>query len=115
MTATLSGLQVEYAIALIYSSEAGRREATISFDVGQGTQDLGFRAEDAVLFNVTAAIAVKLRVLDHDGTPTIGGFEFTDQEGHVFPPQAKRVAPDLFFQKQIYRGDGEEVLLPPGN
>jgi hypothetical protein len=44
MTATLSGLQVEYAIALVYSSEAGRREATITFDVGQGTQDLGFRA-----------------------------------------------------------------------
>ena len=115
MTATLSGLEVEYAIALIYSSEAGRREATINFDVGQGTQDLGFRAEAPVLFTVTPAIAVKLRVLDHDGTPTTGRFEFTDKEGHVFPPQAKRVAPDLFFQKQIYRADGEEVLLPPGN
>jgi len=115
MTATLSGLQVEYAIALIYSGEAGRREATISVDVGQGTQDLGFRAEVPVLFTVRPAIAVKLHVLDYDGTPTIGRFQFVDKDGHVFPPQAKRVAPDLFFQKQIYRGDGEEVLLPPGN
>ena len=114
MTSALSGLQVEYAIALIYSTEAGRREATISFDVGQGTQDLGFRAEVPVLFTVKPAIAVKLHVLDHDGTPTIGRFQFVDREGHVFPPQAKRVAPDLFFQKQIYRGDGEDVLLPPG-
>ena len=114
MTATLSGLQVEYAIALISSSEAGRREATINVDVGQGTQDLGFRSETPILFNVAPAIAVKLRVLDHDGKPSTGRFEFTDKEGHVFPPQAKRVAPDLFFQKQIYRGDGEEVLLPPG-
>ena len=114
MSATLSGLQVEYAIALIYSSEAGRREATIEFDVGNGTQDLGFRAETPILFTVTPAVAVKLRVLDHDGRPTIGRFEFTDKDGHVLPPQAKRVAPDLFFQKQIYRGDGEEVLLPPG-
>jgi hypothetical protein len=114
MTPMLSGLQVEYAIALIYSSEAGRREATISFDLGQGTQDLGFRAEMPVLFTVRPAIAVKLRVLDHDGTPTVGRFQFVDQEGHVFPPQIKRVAPDLFFQKQIYRGDGEDVLLPPG-
>jgi len=32
----------------------------------------------------------------------------------VFPPQAKRLAPDLFFQKQIYRAHGEHVLLPPG-
>ncbi len=114
MTPMLSGLQVEYAIALVYSSESGRREATISFDVGQGTQDLGFRAEVPVLFNVRPAIAVKLHVLDHDGTPTIGRFQFVDQDGHVFPPQVKRVAPDLFFQKQIYRGDGEDVVLPPG-
>src|SRR5713101_4042330 len=41
MTAKLSGLKVEYAIALIYSSEAGKREATLSFNVGQGSQDLG--------------------------------------------------------------------------
>jgi hypothetical protein len=115
MTPVLSGLQVEYVIALIYSTEAGRREATISFDVGQGTQDLGFRAEVPVLFTVKPAIAVKLHVLDHDGTPTIGRFQFVDHEGHVFPPQAKRVAPDLFFQKQIYRADGEDVLLPPGD
>lgn len=115
MTATLSGLQVEYAIALIYSAEAGRREAVISVDVGQGTQDLGFRAEVPVLFSATPAVAVTLRVLDHDGTPTVGRFQFVDREGHVFPPQAKRIAPDLFFQKHIYRSDGEEVLLPPGS
>src|SRR5262249_2446973 len=52
MTANLSGLKVEYAVALIYSSEAGKREATIGFDIGQGTQDLGFRAEVPVLFDV---------------------------------------------------------------
>ena len=114
MTANLSGLELEYVIALIYSSESGRREATITFDVGQGTQDLGFRAEAPVLFTVKPAVAVRLGVLDHDGHPTTGRFQFEDQQGHVFPPQAKRLAPDLFFQKQIYRGDGEDVLLPPG-
>jgi hypothetical protein len=114
MTATLSGLEVEYAIALIYSREAGHREATIAFDVGQGTQDLGFRAEVPILFDVRPAVAMKLSVLDVDGTPTTGRFQFVDQQGHVFPPQAKRLAPDLFFQKQIYRAHGEEVLLPPG-
>jgi hypothetical protein len=114
MTANLSGLEVEYAVALIYSSEAGRREATIGFDIGQGTQDIGFRAEVPVLFSVKPAVAVKLNVLDHDGTPTTGRFQFVDRQGHVFPPQAKRTAPDLFFQKQIYRAHGETVLLPPG-
>ncbi len=114
MTANLSGLEVEYAIALIYSSESGRREATITFDVGQGTQDLGFRAEAPVLFDVKPAVAVTLSVLDADGTPTTGRFQFVDAQGHVFPPQAKRLAPDLFFQKHIYRAHGEDVLLPPG-
>ena len=114
MTQTLSGLDVEYALALIYSSEAGRREATIGFDVGQGTQDLGFRAEVPVLFTVKPAVPVKLRIRDVDGTPTMARLQFVDDQGHVYPPQPKRLAPDLFFQKQIYRADGEEVLLPPG-
>jgi hypothetical protein len=114
MTPTLSGLDVEYAVALIYSSEAGRREATITFDVGQGTQDLGFRAEVPILFTVKPAIPVKLKIRDVDGTPTTARLQFVDGQGHVYPPQPKRLAPDLFFQKQIYRADGEEVLLPPG-
>jgi hypothetical protein len=114
MTPTLSGLDVEYALALIYSSEAGRREATVTFDVGQGTQDLGFRAEVPILFDVKPAIPVKLKIRDVDGTPTTARLQFVDVQGHVYPPQPKRLAPDLFFQKQIYRADGEDVLLPPG-
>lgn len=114
MTDTLSGLKVEYAIALIYSSESGKREATIGFDIGQGNQDLGFRGEAPVLFDVKPAVAVKVRVTDFDGKPTTGRFLITDAQGHVYPPQAKRLAPDFFFQRQIYRHDGGTILLPPG-
>jgi hypothetical protein len=114
MTRNLSGLKVEYALALIYSSEAGQREAVIGFDAGQGTQDLGFRGELPVLFTVRPAVPVRLAVRDYDGQSTTGRFTFFDQAGHVFPPQVKRLVPDLFFQKQIYRHDGETVLLPPG-
>lgn len=114
LTDTLSGLKVEYAIALIYSSESGKREATIGFDIGQGNQDLGFRGEVPVLFDVKPAIAVKVKVTDFDGKPTTGRFLITDASGHVYPPQAKRLAPDFFFQKQIYRHDGGTILLPPG-
>jgi len=114
MTAELSGLKVEYALALLYSSEAGRREATVGFDVGQGTQDLGFRGEVPILFDVRPAIPVRLAIRDHDGTPTTGRFTFHDRAGHVYPPQPKRLAPDFFFQKQVYRHDGDVVLLPPG-
>lgn len=48
----LSGGKVEYRVLTLTARQAGKREATISFDVGQGTQDLGFRAEVPVLFTV---------------------------------------------------------------
>ena len=114
MTAKLSGLNVEYVLALIHCSEAGTREATIAFDVGEGTQDLGFRSEVPVLFSVRPAIPVKLAIRDADGEPTTARLEFRDLHGRVYPPQAKRLAPDFFFQPQIYRKDGDVVLLPPG-
>src|SRR5437660_1851731 len=114
MTPNLSGLAAEYAIALIYSSESGRREATIGFEVGQGNQDLGFRAEAPVLFDIQPAVQVRVRVKDHDGKPTASRFISRDESGQVFPPQAKRLAPDFYCQPQIYRRDGDVVLLPPG-
>jgi hypothetical protein len=114
MTARLSGLRVEYALAVLYSSAAGRREASIAFDVGRSAGDLGSGGEVPVLFDVRAAVPVTLAVTDHDGTPTTGRFTFRDKAGHTYPPQAMRLAPDLFFQTQIYRRDGESVLLPPG-
>lgn len=114
MTENVSGLAVEYAILLLHSSQAGKREAVIAFDVGQGTQDIGFRAEVPVLFDVKPAIAVKLTALDVDGTPTTARYTFRDHQGRVYPPQAKRLAPDFFFQEQVYRHPGGTVLLPPG-
>ena len=114
MSDRLSGLEVEYAIALILSTEAGKREATIGFDFGQGEQDLGFRGEVPILFSIRPAYAIQLSILDGDSSPTTASLIIRDQQGHVFPPQAKRLAPDFFFQPQIYRTDGETVLLPPG-
>ncbi|MBS0204106.1 MAG: DUF1648 domain-containing protein [Planctomycetes bacterium] len=110
----LSGLEVEYAIGLILSTEPGKREATIGCDLGDSEQDLGSRGETAILFTVKPAIPVRLSVRDHDQTPSIAAFVIQDRQGRVYPPQPKRLAPDFFFQPQIYRADGETVLLPPG-
>lgn len=110
----LNGLKVQYTLALFHGSQAGKREAVLYFDVGQGTEDLGFRAEVPVLFDVRPAIPVKLIVLDEDGTPTTGRFTFKDKLGRVYPPKSKRLAPDFFFQDQVYRHSGGTVLLPPG-
>jgi hypothetical protein len=49
---TLTGVRLEYRPLRLVAHETGKREATLKFDVGQGTQDLGFRAEVPVLFTV---------------------------------------------------------------
>src|SRR5207249_7832397 len=51
MLPNLSGLKLEYAILQMYSKDAGQREVEIGFNVGQGTQDIGFRNTINILFN----------------------------------------------------------------
>lgn len=110
----LSGLALEYRVLQLYSRDAGRREAQLAFDVGQGTQDLGFRNQVTFLFDCARAVQVVLDVKDHDGAPAMGSFVIRDWLGRVYPAPARRLAPDFFFHHQIYRKSGESVLLPPG-
>jgi len=110
----LSGLSLEYRLLQLYSRDAGKREAKISFNVGQGTQDLGFRSEADVLFSCVPAHEVRLRILDEGGQPVTGQLLVTDAQGHVFPAMSKRLAPDFFFHPQVYRADGESLRLPAG-
>jgi hypothetical protein len=110
----LSGLACEYRILQIYSRDSGKREAKLMFDVGQGTQDLGFRNEVDVLFDSSAANEIVLEVLDENAKPTVGTFEIRDRFGRVYPAQSKRAAPDFAFHPQIYRRHGESVRLPLG-
>ncbi|GEP45951.1 CehA/McbA family metallohydrolase [Brevifollis gellanilyticus] len=112
---TLSGLGVEYRIIQLYSRDVGKRDATFSFDTGQGTQDLGFRNETSVLFDCQPAREVKLAIEDENGQPCIAELLIKDKAGRVYPSQIKRHAPDFFFHPQIYRGDGETLKLPDGS
>ncbi|MBN9693414.1 MAG: CehA/McbA family metallohydrolase [Verrucomicrobia bacterium] len=111
----LSGLSLEYRLIQLYSRDAGQREAKLSFNVGQGTQDLGFRSEADVLFRCAPAYEVSLKILDEHGQPTTASLLVTDSQGHVFPAQSKRLAPDFFFHPQVYRADGESLRLRAGN
>ena len=115
LKASLSGLELEYRIVQLYSRDAGKREATLSFNVGQGTQDIGFRSEVPILFNCVPAVEVTLEVLDFDGKPTTAAFIIRDTLNRVYPSRGRRLAPDFFFHNQIYRHSGESVLLPPGD
>jgi hypothetical protein len=159
MLGHLSGLKLEYVILQIYSKDAGQREVEIGFNVGHGTQDIGFRNTINILFNSSPSVKVKLSIKDDDGTPTMASLLITDGIERIiddstrtlakvgtrlaaaqldwisfsvpknykipaalrgiYPLPSRRVAaydeyPDFFFQPQIYRSDGEHVLLPPG-
>jgi hypothetical protein len=78
MKPNLSGLGLEYVIIQIYSREAGQREAKLGFNVGQGTQDIGFRNTIDILFEIKPAVKVYFDIKDEDNTPTIASFVVTD-------------------------------------
>ena len=114
MRQRLSGLAIEYVILQIYSRDAGQRSAVISFHVGQGSQDVGFRNDIEVLFTAAGAYPIRLRVQDEHGKPTTAGFLIRDEAERIYPNISKRLAPDFFFQPQVYRADGDTINLPSG-
>jgi hypothetical protein len=111
----LSGLGIEYVILEVFSRDAGQRSATISFNVGQGTQDIGFRNDTEVVFTSMPAHPVRLAVKDEHGRPTTAGFLIRDSLDRIYPNISKRLEPDFFFQPQVYRRDGQSIALPPGS
>jgi len=115
MSPRLSGLPVEYRILTIYSRDRGQRSAAIGFNVGQGTQDIGFRNEMTVVFNALPAQTLRLGIRDENNAPTVAAFTIRDGLGRLYPNPAKRLAPDLFFQPQVYRENGASVLVPTGS
>ncbi len=115
MRSRLSGLGVEYFILQVYSRDAGQRSAVLAFNVGQGTQDLGFRNDIDVLFTSVPAHPVRLRVVDEHGEPATAAFLVKDHAERIYPTSSKRLAPDFYFQPQVYRADGESIDLPSGS
>ena len=86
----LSGLLLEYTVVQLYSKEKGQREAEIGFNVGQGTQDIGFRNSVPILFTIAPAVKVILRVTDDDGKPTMGSFIISDGVQRLPPNTGNR-------------------------
>ena len=111
----LSGLAVEYRILQLYSRDAGQREASIAIDVGQGTQDIGFRNDAPVLFKIARSSEVTLRITDERGRPTTASLVIKDAQGRLYPSPGKRLAPDFDFHPQVYRADGDVLRLAPGS
>jgi hypothetical protein len=114
MRPRLSGLGTEYAILQIYSRDAGQRSAVISFGVGQGSQDIGFRNDVEIVFTAVPALPIRVRVQDEHGAAATAGFIIRDEADRIYPNISKRLAPDFFFQPQVYRADNAVLELPAG-
>src|SRR5262249_20709668 len=112
----LSGLELEYRIVPLYCRDSREHQGRLIAGIGQPTDmqmDVrrmqGAGSPNTVDFHFTTkpAVQVKLRVLDFDDKPTTGSFLIRDTKGRIYPSPTKRLAPDFFFQKQVYRADGE--------
>jgi hypothetical protein len=114
MTPALSGLELEYRILQLYSRDSGEREATLQADAGYGEQDLGYRSSLPILFHCLPAHKAAVEVRDENGRASIAALLITDALGRVYPPQTKRQMPDLNFEPQVYRYNGEFLMLPAG-
>ena len=96
----------------------GKREAKLTFDVGQGTQDLGFRSEIDILFTADKAIDYTLHVFDENGKPTIAAVSsFAMRQGASILRRPGGLRPDsrVSLRRSAHRSDGETVKLPPGD
>ena len=92
MLPNLSGLKLEYAILQIYSKDAGQREVEIGFNVGQGTQDIGFRNTINILFNINPSVKVTLHIKDDDGSPAMASFLITDGIERILDDSVQTIA-----------------------
>ena len=110
MAKRLSGLGVEYRILQVYSRDVGQRSAKIAFNVGQGTQDIGFRNDILVLFNIGPAHPIKFRVKDENGMPTIASFTTVGKRNLI---GAGAVILKNTKDFEVYRGHGSAPSRVP--
>jgi hypothetical protein len=110
--------QVRPAVAVrLRVKDADGAPITASFIITDGVQRVPVRTAGP---GQGLPVDQRLRAAQADGT---GGVDQTDRRPKrlvgLYPLPSRRLArrdeyPDFFFQPQIYRADGEHVLLPPG-
>jgi len=111
----LSGQVLEYRVVAVRSENSGQVASVLQFDVGQGSQDVGFRSDLALTFTAAAAHPVTLKLYEEGSDePITAALEIRDAIGNVHPSQSRRVAPDFRFHPQVYRANGETLRLPVG-
>lgn len=93
LQSNLSGLGLEYAVLQLYTKASGKKEAKLGFNVGQGSQDIGFRNTIDILFDIKPAVKVIFEVKDEDNTPTMASFIITDNVERFSTREASSAIP----------------------
>jgi len=111
----LTGEPVEYQLLQLYSQQGGANSTTlvIGADALRGAVGLDSKGFTTT-FNCKPATTLALQIRDTDGRGTMCSLLIRDQAGRIYPAPAHRVEPELTYQPQIYRADGEVVRLPAG-
>ncbi|MFC4871027.1 CehA/McbA family metallohydrolase [Negadavirga shengliensis] len=104
----LSGFDLEYAIIQIFSKVSGKKEVKIGFNVGQGTQDIGFRNTIDILFDIQPAVKVTFNVNDWDGASTIASFIVTDGIDRFSKSEPQSYYPEDYRNKMAMTRHWEE-------
>ncbi|MGP6176249.1 CehA/McbA family metallohydrolase [Microbacterium sp. A196] len=111
----LSGLPLEYRVVHVYCSSGTARPALIG--VSAVYEDRGFHGGNQrvrVECEVEPSFEVEFDLRDSDGRTCVASLTIQDEQQRVYPPPQMRIAPDMRFQDQVYRGHGETIRLPRG-
>lgn len=112
--AALSGFPLEYRVIQVFSRDAGPHRGSLTLFTFPPSVPFAASPTKDFDFDCVPSRVVSLGVLDDDGRGCVASLTIKDNAGHVYPLQAMRLAPDMFFHQQIYRGDGETLRLPDG-
>ncbi|WP_156993413.1 CehA/McbA family metallohydrolase [Terriglobus sp. TAA 43] len=114
-TIPLPEISIEYHVAQLFSRDHGKRTTSFSLNVLATSNSRTFHpARRQFDFDCLPSHEVPLHIIDTDGRSCFASLIIKDKLNRLYPPKAMRLAPDLFFQEQIYRADGETVRLPEG-
>ena len=106
----LSGLGLEYTVVQIFTRASGKKEAKIGFNVGQGSQDIGFRNTIDILFDVKPAVKVVFDIKDEDNKATMASLLITDGVGRLSNSESETYFPDDIGLHGQWQGIGRNLI-----
>jgi hypothetical protein len=111
----LSGFPIEYQVIQLFSRDPGQHNGSLTLSrFARGSALFLGSTSQTFDFECLPTRDIPLTIHDEDGQGCMASLTIKDPQGLVYPPEAMRLAPDMFFQEHIYRADGETIRLPDG-